>query len=466
MNRYLLIRDDLILDPVTVITEGLLIGRLPQCELLLNHPSVSRVQAGIKQFENDYYLFALRPKNPVLLNGKPVDQNEALAPGDIIEAGPFRLEIDVAENTLTIRVELRIGMKPSEIDVSDPGLSTDNLVAPDGKAKKPRPAPIAGTKALDIFWDKRIRDVGKMARPSPLLPKTGRRSGKEQFKWIPTTDLMSRWPVAFFTWSLLVVGLFSVAAAYGYTSAFAPAPISKAHEAAQFTLAPAIANTPNAGSCTTCHSFTEKIEARCSSCHNAEGFVATTIKPHEAAGIGCIDCHAEHQGTGFSATEGALASCTKCHNDSNQSVYNGRKVGTPHEGTLGYPVVNGSWSAKSINDEEWDLRNLGTLRQPTDTDEKWRSNQFHALHDQRVRLAPGLKGNSEGRLSCSSCHNSFDPLDRETPKATCAACHNGRIEAGTNRVIIARDRPNCTSCHVQHIRDAHRWSASMLREGL
>jgi hypothetical protein len=450
-NQYLIIRDDLLVDPVTIISDGLLIGRLSQCELLLNHPSVSRVQAGIKHLEEDYYLFDLRPKNPVLLNGKPVEENEALAAGDIIEVGPFQLAIDTADEGLVIRVELRIGMKPSEIDVSDPGLSTDNLVEPeDGKAKKPRAAPIAGTKALDIFWDKRIRDAGKMARPSPLYPKGGRRSGKAQYNWMPTTDLLSRWPIAFFTWALLVVGLVSVAAAYWYTSAFAPAPLSKAHATTQLSVVPAIATRPNAGSCTTCHSLTGNMEQRCAACHRTEAFVATTIKPHAAAWIGCVACHAEHKGTEFSATEGALASCTTCHSDSNHQLFNGRKVGTPHGGTFGYPVVNGLWSAKSINDEEWDLRQLGTVRQPTDSDEKWRSNQFHALHDQRVKLAPGLKGNSEGRLSCSSCHSSFDPLDRTTPRTTCAACHN------------AKGRPNCTSCHVQHIKDARRWSASML----
>ena len=113
MNQYVIIRDDLPLDPVTIISDGLLIGRLPQCEVLLNHPSVSRVQAGIKQFEADYYLFALRPKNPVILNGKPVEENEALAAGDIIEVGPFRLQIDLIDGALVIRVELQIGMKPS-----------------------------------------------------------------------------------------------------------------------------------------------------------------------------------------------------------------------------------------------------------------------------------------------------------------------------------------------------------------
>src|SRR5215467_6208557 len=277
MNQYHIIRDDLPLDPVTIISEGLLIGRLPQCEVLLNHPSVSRVQAGIKQFEDNYYIFALRTKNPVILNGKPVEENEALAAGDIIEVGPFQLEIDSSENALAIRVEVGIGTKPSEIDVSDPGLSTDNLVAPDeSKAKKPRVAPVPSNKALDVFWDKRIREAGKMARPSPLYPKGGRRSGKTQFNWVPTSDLMSRWPVAFFTWALLIVGVVSVAAAYGYTSAFTPGPVSKAHTATQFAMMPAIAAKPNAGSCTGCHSLRANMEQRCAACHHTDAFVATT----------------------------------------------------------------------------------------------------------------------------------------------------------------------------------------------
>src|SRR5213078_382609 len=79
-NQYIIVREDLTIDPIRIVSEGLLIGRLRQCELLLNHPSVSRVQAGIKQVDDDYYVFALRPKNPVILNGKPVEENEALAP--------------------------------------------------------------------------------------------------------------------------------------------------------------------------------------------------------------------------------------------------------------------------------------------------------------------------------------------------------------------------------------------------
>jgi hypothetical protein len=170
------------------------------------------------------------------------------------------------------------------------------------------------------------------------------------------------------------------------------------------------------------------------------------IKPHVAAGIGCAGCHSEHKGEQFDSGDAALASCTSCHNDSNRNVYEGRHVGTPHGGTFGYPVVNGEWSAKSINDDEWELRRLGVVRLPTDSDQKWRSNQFHALHDQRVKVVPGIGGNKEGRLSCSSCHQTFDPaVDRVTPRTTCAACHS-----------MANGQPNCTSCHVQHIQDQRR----------
>jgi hypothetical protein len=191
--------------------------------------------------------------------------------------------------------------------------------------------------------------------------------------------------------------------------------------------------------------------------------MATVIKPHEAAGIGCVECHAEHKGADFKAGEAALASCTGCHNDNNKQVYNGKRVGTPHGGTVGYPVVNGVWSLKAVNDEEWDLKKIPIARLPTDDEQKWMSKQFHAIHSERVRVVPGIQGNALGQLSCSSCHRSFAPIiDRDTPRTTCGTCHNGLIQSETNRVLIANNQPNCTSCHVQHIRDKRSWGVKYL----
>jgi hypothetical protein len=210
------------------------------------------------------------------------------------------------------------------------------------------------------------------------------------------------------------------------------------------------------------------MEKNCAECHTTPGarssfggFVATVIEPHVAAGIGCIDCHAEHRGTEFRAATAALSTCTECHNDANQNSYNGRRVKTPHGGTLGYPVSNEKWIWTGLSDSDWQAKQIAITRLPVDTDEKWRSKQFHALHVQRVR-ANGLPGNTEGEMSCSSCHKTFNPIDRQTPRTTCGNCHNGYVEAGTNRELIAKDKPNCISCHVQHVKDTKHWNPSLL----
>ena len=464
-NKYIIIREDLVQDPVTIIADGLLIGRLQECELLLNHPAVSRAQAGIKLLGEDYFFFSLRPSNPAKLNGRAVEENEALAPGDRLEIGPFLLEIDLTEDALILKVSLQIGTVVETTNMSSPNLGTaeleDNPAPGEKKAHtKTRAAPLPGDKALDIFWDKRIREAGKMVRPSPLFPKGQRRTGKAAFNWAPTTDLKRHWPVSVFVWGAIVVGALSVTAAYWFTSAFAPAPIARAHARSDLSVFPAIAVKANGNSCTNCHS-SAGMEQNCAQCHNADAFVATVIGPHHAAGVGCVSCHAEHRGTEFKAAEAALATCTECHNDANRDSYNGHTVGTAHGGTLGYPAVNGRWEWKGLPDDEWTLKQIAVARLPEDTDEKWRSKQFHALHVQRVK-ANGLKGNAEGELSCSSCHKTFNPIDRETPRTTCGSCHNGRVERGTNRVLIAKDQPNCTSCHVQHVQDKRHWNPGLM----
>ena len=470
-NKFIILREDLVQDPVTIITDGLLIGRLRECELLLNHPSVSRVQAGIKQIEGDYYIFGLRPSNPVKLNGKPVGENEALGGGDVIEVGPFLLDLERSEGALVIKVSLQIGRSAHRLDVSSATIGTqkleDLLKEVSAEKKKPaatRAAPLPGTKALDIFWDKRIREAGKMVRPSPLFPRSQRRTGKAQFNWTPTTDLARRWPASFFIWGGIVVGLISVCAAFWYANAYAPGPLSKAHTQTQLALFPAIAARPSANSCTTCHSLRGSMEANCAGCHNAAAFVATVIEPHRDAAIGCTTCHAEHQGANFKPGEAALATCRQCHNDANRQTYNGKRVSTPHSGTLGYPVKNTKWTWKGLNDSDWAAKQIAVARQPTDSGELWRSKQFHAIHVQRVRAIPGLPGNTQQQLSCSSCHKSSNPIDRETPRRTCGVCHDGRTEIGTQRVLIPADAPNCTSCHVQHVKDKRHWKPSLLAE--
>lgn len=466
--QFIIVREDLLLDPITIITDGLLIGRLNECELLLNHPTVSRVQAGIKAIEGNYYVFNLRPANPVILNGKAVEQNEALASGDVLEVGPFVVDVDRQAEGLYLTVTLHIAVQAEAADVSSDAVTTqklDEAMLAEGAPKKkraPRPAPLPGTKALDIFWDKRIREAGKMVRPSVLFPRGQRRTGKAQFNWAPTSDLKRKWPASVFIWAAVIVGLSSVGAAFFYANAFAPAPVSRSHAAAQLSRLPAIARRPSANSCTSCHSLRASVEQNCISCHQAEGFVATVIKPHRDAGIGCVICHAEHKGAAFRPRDAAFQTCTACHNDGNKKTYGGRSVGTPHRGTFGYPVVNAKWEWKGLDEEEWALKRIPLTRLPTDNEDAWRSKQFHALHLYRVRVWGALSGNAAREISCSSCHKSFNPIDRETPRQTCAQCHHGQVDSSTSRILVAADKPNCISCHVQHVKDSWHWNSALM----
>jgi hypothetical protein len=73
-------------------------------------------------------------------------------------------------------------------------------------------------------------------------------------------------------------------------------------------------------------------------------------------------------------------------------------------------------------------------------------------------------GNAEGEVSCSTCHKTTSPIDRETPRTTCAACHNGKQDATTGVMLISQDKANCTSCHIQHSEDKRHWNPSLLAD--
>jgi hypothetical protein len=487
-NTFIITREDRSFDPVTLISEGLAIGRLPDCELNLNHPTVSRLHAGVRKIDGRFYIFHLSPSNSTTLNGKLVEEKAALAGGDVIQIGPFFLFIDFNEEALAIRVRYQTAVRvgDAELPTGSVQATTGAPSTADNVQNQSAASPVAASEdgddgALDVFWEKRKREAGKVARPSPLRPRApAPKLGKARFNWKPTRDLERPWPFSIFTWGLVVVGLLSIVAAFSYTSAFSPAPISDAHARQNLTLTPAIAREPNANSCTTCHSMRTSMETNCASCHQTEAFAATVTPPHVAAGVGCISCHTEHRGADFRPgiasfnadfQKGVAAeqTCAGCHNDNNKKLYNNRAVHTPHGGTFGYPVVGGQWKWKGLDAEAWqrkpeNLKQLVANWPVASGDENGRrSAQFHALHLYRVRTNGTLTGNAEGEVSCSTCHKSYGAaLDRETPRSTCAACHNGKTDTQTGRALLSAERPNCTSCHVQHVQDTRHWNPSLL----
>ena len=464
LSTFIIVREDRGLDPTTLVAEGLKIVRAPGRDLLLNHPDVSRLHAGIKEIEGRFYLFNLSSSNSTTLNGRVValEEADALASGDEVRIGPFFLAVERQDEALQITVTLQFGLRIGEAEARREARVTGRLERP---AAAPAPKQVA--QALDLFWGKRTRE--KAARASPLHPHRPPRLGKARFNWTPTRDLIRPWPFALFLWSALVLGASSIAAAFWYTSAFSPAPISNAHSRAKLSLTPAVAKQPNAGSCTTCHSLSGGMEGRCTSCHTTSAFVGTVTKAHADAGIGCIDCHSEHKGKDFQPMQAALNSCTRCHTDKNKKTYNGKTVGTPHGGTLGYPMVNGVWKWKGLDaDELAEKPNLVAVRQPTDTERQWRSVQFHALHIHRVRATSGMIGidqvgagpDAPKVVSCLSCHHAYQPIDRQFPRETCKECHSGLTDPSGKTLVAGV--PNCISCHVQHVKDKRHWKQELL----
>ncbi|HSO76857.1 MAG TPA: FHA domain-containing protein, partial [Blastocatellia bacterium] len=87
-NRFIIKRNDLTVDDVVVESEGLTIGRLISNDLSLNHRTVSRTHAGIKEFNGEYWIFNLSSSNGTVLNGELVDRTP-LADGDVLQIGHY-----------------------------------------------------------------------------------------------------------------------------------------------------------------------------------------------------------------------------------------------------------------------------------------------------------------------------------------------------------------------------------------
>lgn len=497
-STFIIDREDRAEAPKTIIREGLRIGRLPDSDIWLNHPKVSRLHAGINRIEGYFYLINLSASSATTLNGRviPFNAAEALTDGDEIQIGPFFLLIQQTDEKLRIRVVLQFALSVGERTPLYKAESYQKQLASESRVTGSLLAPTARldssvarealtrmghaselVNAIKIFWDKRTRE--KAGRPSPLHPQAPPRLGKVRFNWIPTRDLIRPWPFAIFIWGVIIVAALSTLAAFANKNAFAPQAISDSHTRKTLALTPPIARQPNGGACTSCHSFRvsianrEKMSANCAACHHMESFVADITLAHRAAGVTCTHCHTEHRGPAFRPVNAALESCAKCHNDQNKNLYNGKSVHTAHGGTYGYPVENGIWIWSGLDVEELAAKPeiAALLKQngvtPGQT-QQWRSVQFHALHLYRVRVVAGMNGiKPDGVnevLSCSSCHKAGYTganVDRTNPRTTCARCHNTQIFNSISGATKGAETVSCTSCHVQHIKDTH-WAPSLL----
>lgn len=481
MNKFVIIRKDLSLDPALVESEGLTIGRLTGNDLVLNHPTVSRTHAGIKELNGDYWVFNLSGANGTLLNGELVDQTP-LADGDVVQIGPFFLYPRYVADGLMIEVEMTV--KPLPVEATNAG--TGLLQAPDqsqtvridpgilAQLQRAKNTPkgtrrLSGTgmltgmlkqvdaQALKVFWDKRKREAGKMATDSPLKPRQQRRLGKAQFNWMPTRDLQSSWPRSLFVWSILIVAVLSVTSIFVFKDAFSPGALSLAHARKNLAISPAIALNANSASCTTCHSVKASLNQNCASCHTTQAFHSEVSDQHMKAGLTCVACHSEHLGRDFRPALVANLACVGCHHDGSGyfSPLTGRELRSPHGGTFGYPVTDGRWTWSGITQQsEWTRKELPGLTSQFSVKE-----QFHLVH---------VAGRQQGRSNCTDCHTAgFEGSAlKQGVRESCAGCHGVDTAAAGEQNEYAlpffADKgkrmmssmqaggPLCVSCHSQH----------------
>jgi len=464
-NKFIIIRNDLDTYPVTLETEGLTIGRLTGNDLVLNHPTVSRTHAGIKEESGAYWIFNLSNANGTLLNGELVEDTP-LADGDLIQIGPFLLRPTFTDDALAIEVEM--SLKPLPIVASGTGalqplgeagetgktvVYDQRLLAQPEKTTRRGIPRLSGTgmltgswtkpqeQALKVFWDKRKREALKLEVESPLKPRGKQRLGKARFNWQPTRDLQQSWSVAIIVCSAVIIIALAAVAIFAYKEAYSPGPLSAAHARGNFLITPAIAREPNSASCTTCHSRQASMQQNCASCHTTQATRATQATQafdpsisdkHAAAGLTCMACHDEHNGRDFRPALVASAGCTSCHHDG--MVSHGKQLHTPHGGTLGYPVLNGKWEWAGVTQAEWrrkGLRGSALRRNPME--------QFHLIH---------VAGRRQGRAKCYDCHTAGYEGEavRRGVRESCANCHAVNYQPASPKEAGA----GCIVCHAQH----------------
>ena len=439
-------------DDVVVESEGLTIGRVIGNDLVLNHRAVSRTHAGIKQIAGDFWLFNLSASNGTLLNGELAEKGP-MADGDLIQIGPYLLQVTYLQTALSIVVERELEVVPLEARSSAPlGGDATMMIKIPGVKRSATPGgairvqgtglfklelPALDQRALDVFWEKRKREAGKIDAKTPLHPHGTTKVGKAQFNWYPTLDLRKVWRKSYFSWSLLLVALLSVGAFFALKRAYSPGGVSAAHSSSQMG-ARGIALRANDTSCSSCHGIAPSMEQRCASCHTTGTFQPSIYEAHRREGIGCASCHSEHEGLAADAGLISYGLCSSCHN-STYKITTGERaglvLGTPHGGSVGYPVENNKWVWQGLSAERWQKKNLPEI---------WARNspkeQFHLVHQ---------KGRLQGRTLCADCHSAGfrgDERWRQSPRNECAKCHDLAFTgAGIKRVSA-----NCNTCHQQH----------------
>lgn len=83
------------------IGDGLIIGRGDHCGLVLDDETVSTDHAELSRRGSSYLIADLGSRNGTVVNGRSIDRLLRLSAGDVVQIGPFRLELDLPRTVPT-----------------------------------------------------------------------------------------------------------------------------------------------------------------------------------------------------------------------------------------------------------------------------------------------------------------------------------------------------------------------------
>ena len=97
-----------------------LIGRAPDCDVLVFDAQVSRHHAQVVQQGTEYHVQTLQQSNPVIVNDRVVMGRRRLVDGDLIVVGGVVLVVDIPPITRTDTISLEPGAPPPVEDRRTP----------------------------------------------------------------------------------------------------------------------------------------------------------------------------------------------------------------------------------------------------------------------------------------------------------------------------------------------------------
>jgi len=150
------------------INEGdcLAIGRGNEADIILDNNAISRRHIALRLDEDCLFVTDLKSTNGTYVNGKRIDKETAITPGDSVEFGKFQL---VATSHIDEDVDLSNSFSSMEMDLDE-----ETIFVPNGKEAQ-------GHKASSPKSAPRLSIVKGKGSPTELLlhDKTSVKAGKE-----------------------------------------------------------------------------------------------------------------------------------------------------------------------------------------------------------------------------------------------------------------------------------------------